>query len=531
MKRIISTLLSVLLVFVSLNFVACGKDSNSDKTNGNADMVLLNGFEDFERDVQLIHLLNRFGSVDMNRDAKYIKSGSGSLILRPLGYGFNNINPAIMIKTYSTRFNFGYTDFTEVDAISLAVYNAEDKTLKMGIGLAMDNGTVSSYRLEAMGQTTPEWFELKPGWNDVVMGFDSTYLKLQRDISVDKIYGIVFRFESANSFNSEDAPTLYFDDLYIHYGKTQSESITLKSDAANGYYEVADFENPGQGCFFSATAPVLEFPELSIVSGPEEGIAPKSGIMVLKLVKKPSFGQGGYPYLYMADEIFQQAVKSVGQDLIDNPYDYAFKFDVYSASDVTETIAVDFSAKTETGQRWAATNSTVKVAPGTWSEYSITFGAIDDANQSSLKRSTIKSIQNTLNSEREAGKNVNLTEEEKAQMMQSLGWTDEDLQKGLSADYPKQGGVFTAEQTSDYIFKYYLYDLSYDEARELLLKKEVMLTSDFETMYKDKETSVVKNPYGMRMLLDKYNATETKADRVLYFDNFRIEKIKTEASV
>ncbi len=527
MKKIISTVIGALMLVFSLCFVGCGK---TDEKTAETDTVLLNGFEDFDRDVQLIHLLNRFGTVDMNKDAKYVKSGAGSLVIRPLGYGLNNISPAILIRTYSTRFNFGFTDFNSVDAVSVSVYNAEEKTVKMGVNLAIDNGTMATFRLEAVGQTTPEWFDLKPGWNDVVMSLNAEYLKLQKDVSLDKIYGIVFKFESSNSFDIEDAPTLYLDDLYIHYGDTAAQPFVIKADAEKGYYELADFENPAQNCFFSVSAPVLEAPEIQIVCGAAEGVVPKSGAMLLKVAMKPSVGQGGYPYLYFADDVFKKVVKNAGRDLTEHPENYAVKFSVYNAADVAQTVAVDFSVATGESLRWAATNSTIIVPSGTWAEYEYTVANIDAAYQSSLKRATVRSIQATLTAEREAGKNVTLSEEEKTRFIAALGWTEDDLNEGLAAEYPKQGGVFTEEQTSDYIFKYYLYGLDFSAARALLLEKEVMLTSDLETMYNDRNYCVTENPKGMRFLLPKYSTTDSKNDRVLYFDDIRIEKI-AEAAV
>lgn len=522
MKKLFATFLSVITAFASLSFAGCKKETETEiPENG---MQLLNGFEDFERDVQLLHLLNRFGTADINRDKKYIRSGNGSLALRPLGYGFSNAAPEIIVKTYSTRFDFGYTDFTNVDKLCISAYNAEDKNVNMGISFVFDNGSMTAKRLEVVGQSIAEWYSLKPGWNDLVMSIDTDYLSLQRGANIDKVYGIGFKFDSSLSFDINDAPEIYLDDLYLHYNENRtSKELHLSKDEAKGVYEVADFEYVDQKYFFSPTAPMIEVPEISIVNAADEGLIAKSGMMLMKVNKKAGLGDGGYPYIYYAEKAFIKAIENVGKDLKTHPENYSFKFDVYNASDIAETVSVDYSVKTATGLRWCATNSSVKIPSCAWGTYECNFGNINRSYLSYLKREAQRNILTMIVAEREKGKAVSITAEEREKMLAFLDLTEEDVLKALKTEKPKQT-EFTQTEKDDYILKNYLFELSFEDARELLLSKDVMLSSEFKTLYDCKQYSIMNNPNNMRMLFSKYLVSETKNDRVLYFDNFRIEK-------
>ena len=522
MKKFIIALLCLITAFGTLSCSDCRAEEKPAEENSG--MQLLNGFEDFERDVQLLHLLNRFGTADMNRDEKYIRSGKGSLKLRPLGYAFNNASPTIVVRTYSTRFDFGYTDFTSVDKVCVSAYNAEETPVNMGISFVFDNGSMTSKRLEVVGQSVAEWYSLKPGWNDIVMSVNSDYLSLQRSAKLDRIYGVAFKFDAQSSFDINDAPTIYLDDLYLHYAENKhAKSLSLKTNAEKGVYEVADFENTDQKYFFTPTGPIIEVPEISIVSAAGEGLIAKSGIMVMKVAKKAGLGDGGYPYVYFSSEAMQKAMENAGEDIKLHPEAYSFKFDVYNASAVDQNISVDFSVKTQSGLRWCATNSAVVAKAGAWSVYEYNFARMNTAYINYLKRETERLIVSTVLAERENGKEVALTDTERADMLRTLNLDDEGVLAGLRTENPRQT-EFTQTEKDDYILKNYLFGLTYEEARAFMLDKDVMLTADFKTLYDCKSYTVTQNPNDFRMLFSKYLASESQADRVLYFDNFRIEK-------
>ena len=87
-KHAISFFLATLLgVFGCFGFVSCEKEEEpvGDTLVGK---VCLNDFETYKPDFQLIRVLNGFGSIDVNKDPKFVKSGEGSAKVRPLGsYG------------------------------------------------------------------------------------------------------------------------------------------------------------------------------------------------------------------------------------------------------------------------------------------------------------------------------------------------------------------------------------------------------------------------------------------------------------
>ncbi len=538
MKRIISILLCALMLCTAF-MTGCKDNSDSDSEQSavhpDTNMALLNGFEDFERDVQLLHLLNRFGSADMNKDKDYIRSGNGSLKIRPLGHGFSTAVPTLVAKTYSTRFEFGYTDFSKVDKVIVSVYNAEEFVVRMGMSLVLNNGTMNANRLENMPSTTTSWYYLNSGWNEVALSIDDEYLECQDgDVNIDSIYGIAFKFDSQLSFDVEDAPTLYLDDLYLHYNQDKAiGDILLNNDQTNGYYEVAALENANQFLFFTANAPFSEMPDIEIVSANDVGLIVSKGNMLLKFSQKASIGENGYSYLYFSSKIFKQAVNSIA-DIKINPDKYVFKFDVYNATENVERIAVDFAIELEGGGRtWCATNSytdysdSIKGIPaGGWMTYEYNFKSMNDAYAASHERQTLRQIVTLLESERENGKAVTLSSDEQTQMLTALNMTMQDVTDGLANDDKITSP--TADQISDYIFKRWLYNVEFSVAKAKLLEKKVMLTNDMETQFNRKGLSVVEKPYQMRMLFSKYYRDDCKDDKIFYFDNFRIEKI-TEA--
>ena len=79
-KRIISSVLATLLgVFGCFGMASCETTQEDDVLVGK---VCLNDFETYKPDFQLIRVLNGFGAIDVNKDMKFVKSGTKNIILR-----------------------------------------------------------------------------------------------------------------------------------------------------------------------------------------------------------------------------------------------------------------------------------------------------------------------------------------------------------------------------------------------------------------------------------------------------------------
>lgn len=367
-KRIFATALSSLLLFSAISFSSCNKEENgetqvTDPNAGNAELVLLNGFENFERDFQLLKLLNKFGQVNVNENAEYVRSGKVSAQLRPLGFGSSTAEPFLVLPTYSTRFEFGYGDFTNVDKLTFSVYNAEEAPIEMGVGLT--KGAIASLtnRLPMVAKTSTEYFTLQSGWNEVEWIFDPAYMSMQDGFNLMEVQGVYLSFEGQRSFELDAAPTLYLDDVYIHYGEAKSTALDLglKKDAEKGVWEILDFEKFSQTYAYWVNSPTTHCSTAKIVSAQDAGIIAETN-NVLQTTIRPSFGQPGYSYLYFSGEPFKEAIAAIGEDIKTNPQNYVVKMDVFNASAVTQTLQFGFGV----GEDWAQTRTISNLASGAW---------------------------------------------------------------------------------------------------------------------------------------------------------------------
>ena len=165
MKKLLAVLLAAASAALCVGLSAC---DNGEETVQGQEEVLLYDFEDYDRNFQLMRVMSYFGAVDKNEQAQYVKSGTASALLRPLGWHstmINNTYPGIKaesclyIPLSSVRYDFDYTDASKLEQISFSMYNAEEEDLSLYLGLIFEkNATEVSDLTE---------FVLKPGWNDV----------------------------------------------------------------------------------------------------------------------------------------------------------------------------------------------------------------------------------------------------------------------------------------------------------------------------------------------------------------------------
>ena len=180
--------------------------------------VTLSDFEVFEPDFQLIRLMNRFGAINVNDNPEYVKSGKISAKLQPLGDPSTAKNPFIYIPLSSTRFGYSYANLNEWDNVSFWIYNAEDSTKTIEVGIVTEYNSISSV-VQFGGQS----YELNPGWNEIKYVPDVKEINLEFDAG--NVYGIYLQFDKMGSRELDDAPVFYLDDVVITkrtiiFGKT-----------------------------------------------------------------------------------------------------------------------------------------------------------------------------------------------------------------------------------------------------------------------------------------------------------------------
>lgn len=390
MKRSITFLLSVILAMSALSLMACSDDGKAVPGGDNEKVVMLNSFEDFNKDVQGIRLFNGFGTVNHNKDEKYVKSGGASIQLRPVGEEFTTSLPYIVVPTFSIKYDYGYGDFSQVDKVTVQVYNAEDTEISMGLGLA---GITRTHQfVEQAIRSNAEYYTLQPGWNLVEYCVEPAYLSLQnigQAFSVKDVYGIFFEFERQGDGRSlKNANEIYLDDVRLHYGEEEkplTKDFGLACDTEKGVWELADFENSLQNMFlyipYTNPSTVLGLPTLRTVNAAKYNTVAKSGVNVLELTKRAGVTTAGAAYVMFSEKVMQQAFANVGDDIKANPQKYALKFEIYNTSSQKDSLSIEYVSDSayDTDSNFLKTylSSSTRLEPKTWTSYSINISDID----------------------------------------------------------------------------------------------------------------------------------------------------------
>ena len=381
-KKITATLLATLMATSLCTLSACKKDEDNTVTE-NTNVVRLNDFEDFERDVQLLRLMNGFGAVNHNEDKAYVKSGERSVQLRPKGYNYSTVPPYLIIPTYSQRFEYGYGDFMKVDCLSMWFYNAEETDIEVGVGLlekAIQNGQwyAKGHRIPAM------YYTLNPGWNRIEYEILPDWLNLHPSFTLDEVHGIYVECPYSESPKLEDTPGLYMDDVQIHYQEEEHGTeinLDLKADEENGVWEIADFESSTENMIFNMTItgsanPMSCVPTAKVVHASKHGVITTEGENLLEITLRAGTGQYGWPFVYGSAKMMQYAFAQVGQDLIDNPQNYQIAFELYNMQNFK--MGMTFYPQSAEGNNLAGVS--VQAEANSYVTYTYNLGTLNDAS-------------------------------------------------------------------------------------------------------------------------------------------------------
>lgn len=396
MKKLLTLLLSVTTVVGAMGVSACSEEPSAQSGNENENVLLLNGFEDFLRDVQGIRLFNGFGAVDHNKNADYVKSGDGSLLLRPVGADYTTSPPYVVVPTYSVMFDYGYGDFTDIAKVTAQVYNAEETEVSLGVGLA---GMTRTHQfVEQALRTNADYYVLKPGWNLIEYYVEPAYVNCQ-DLSdgsfdITTIFGIFFEFErQTGELSLDNAANIYLDDVRLHYAEEKRETTSdfgLASDSEKGIWELADFENTLQNNFFyvpyTVPSTVLGLPTIRVVPAAKHNVTAKSGVNVLELTKRAGVTDGSRDYMMLSEKVMQQAFANIGDDIKANPQKYVIRFDIYNPTPNKDSLTIEYQSDSaydsETNWTKSYISSSTALAPYSWTSYEVSVSKIDETIKS-----------------------------------------------------------------------------------------------------------------------------------------------------
>ena len=396
MKKLLSIILATILCLSLFTVFGCKQETNDPKTydvgtmNGN--VVLMNGFEYFDRDVQLVRMFNEFGKIDQNSDMKYVHSGEKSLKLTPLGSRVHTANPFIVLPASSNRFKeVAFADFTKVEKVSLWFYNAEETPLNVGIGFG--KGIIrmnSESRRDEIYKTNVEYFTLKSGWNFIDYTVQHALLAMQ-GLKITEVYGIVLEFDYVESHNLSDSPEVYIDDVYLTYAdkafttEFKTEVKTGTTDSGNVFWSICDFENPIEQYYlyynYTFPAPASAHPVIKTVFAGDYGVVTKTGVNALLIQKKHGGTVYGWPSMILPSAPIKAVFDAIGNDLVENTYNYELKFDIYNGANVANGFSLEFyegfiptSGATDMLAFWQS----VSVPKNEWKTYSFNLGTINN---------------------------------------------------------------------------------------------------------------------------------------------------------
>ncbi|MBO6262033.1 MAG: hypothetical protein J6N95_05445 [Bacilli bacterium] len=202
------------LLFVTttaLFLTSCNKQSSSEENKKPSDPNVVDfiDFEEFEPDFQLLRLQNYFGKVSVNENKEFVKSGEMSAKIQPLGsYAFDT-KPLLYFELTSEKYEYNYSDLDYLYSMSLWIYNAQNETKTMNVGVVTAfNGLEQGVSIDGGME-----YYLNQGWNKITYFIDLEELFIPDGSHI--VRGLYLEFDNVKSRNLEDAPVYYLDDVSL----------------------------------------------------------------------------------------------------------------------------------------------------------------------------------------------------------------------------------------------------------------------------------------------------------------------------
>ena len=319
MKKFLSLILSGLVFAGVLSATGC-KPKDENKQDKYEEIVLAN-FEQWAPDFQILRLMGRFGAVDVNTDANFVKSGKQSAKLSVQGGVVKKTVPYIYVQTASEYFGYDYSDFSGVQTISAWLYNTKSTTENVEVGVIAKVNSIDSCEKVVGGV-----YSLTPGWNKIVYRPDLALISLSADVT--SIPGIYFGFENANVSEIKDAPVFYLDDVTV---KRETNPAPISDVIEFDPGEILDFEKDYQAYVVTPDVTYSSAscaPDLSVVYASEYGLTAPSGLKCLRVVTHPGTGVDAWPKFSISEKvIYKSGFKDIPKEEWGN---YRFAFEVYA---------------------------------------------------------------------------------------------------------------------------------------------------------------------------------------------------------
>lgn len=357
MKKIAISLACAMLTAACCILPACNPTEETPETE-----VVLCNFEQYVPDFEMLRFVNKFGAIEVNTEAEYVRSGQASAKVMPLGNYSNNTTPMFYIPFTSIAHNYDYQDLRMLDYISFSIYNAQSsqKEIYSGFMFARDGSKFLQQ----------EVITLDPGWNNLTLKPSLDTMNLSYDVT--QCFGLYFGFENVAYQTTEwlkDAPVYYFDDVTLHlYPEAQpvhEDIVALEEDEYCNFERVwqeaaARFSNP-----LSGTVQVV---------GEQAGILPSSGNRMLMVTVLPTDS-------YAVVTTVTKIKESIDMTKYREDYlNWEFSFDIYNANDTA--CSVTLQLKWGEGSGWGTDRQSwsFTAAPGAWTTCTLSLEEINNAD-------------------------------------------------------------------------------------------------------------------------------------------------------
>lgn len=341
------------LAMGSCIFAACGKEGEKKGEEEKPNYILINDFENFRDCFSPLIGANYFGIVDMNTDMTYVKSGSASAKIQPIGAPeeVGAAKPTLRMPLKLNRLGVDCTDFSDATMISAEIYNASDRDIEMG--LYFDYGTSKT---ETQRYTLPhgEWYTMVYQVDRAVMDFIGAIDNMQR-----------MNFEFPQKGEEETAPTIYMDKIGIHL--TETDFVPFEMDFAEN--EVCDFEQAWQAVVLPGKSGTKYDPTITLNTDMKYVTSGKSSIKV------DYIGNTGEitDYQYAGFILPRNLLRATG--FHEKGDETKLVFDVYNANPRQQRFMIEM--KNESG-KVVFKNIDIYLPAGQWTTLRFTFDELNE---------------------------------------------------------------------------------------------------------------------------------------------------------
>ncbi len=166
--------LSVILLLVILgSLLVTGCEKSTTKETDMSGKIQLLSFENYEEITGTkVRTENQLGKVSFVTDSEFVTEGTASMKIEVQGdYSRSSVNPYMQFECDFTT--FGTSNFTDIESVSLDVYNASDEALSVTLYFKAGNfnreyesTTAVSYKIQP-GEWTTCTYDIEKNWGDL----------------------------------------------------------------------------------------------------------------------------------------------------------------------------------------------------------------------------------------------------------------------------------------------------------------------------------------------------------------------------